>query len=186
MTAPDHPQPLATEDVMAEVRARVRAEVRARLVRSGVREFDDEAVFLAAERLLDRALQQRDRQLLLLPELLDDEDDWRVNPSLRLSSHRPIAGGAIVWLKQKLVLPVTRWLFDYSRENFARQERLNFVLMACIQQLAVEHARVIARLQALEARSAPADPPEGPAGAPVDGAGGGAAGGAAADGTDRS
>ncbi len=135
---------------MAEVRTRVRAEVRARLVRSGVQEFDDEAVFLAAEQLLERALQRRDRQLLLLPELLDDEDDWRVNPSLRLSSHRPIAGGAIVWLKQRLLLPITRWLYDYSRENFARQERLNFVLMACLQQLAIENVKLSARVEALE------------------------------------
>jgi hypothetical protein len=141
---------IATEDVMAEVRARVRAEVRARLARSGVREFEDEAVFLAAEDLLARALERRDRQLLLLPELLDDEDDWRVNPSLRLSSHRPIAGGAIIWLKQTLLLPVTRWLYDYSRENFARQERLNFVLMACLQQLAIENVRLATRVEALE------------------------------------
>ena len=135
---------------MAEVRARVRAEVRARLARGGVRAFEDESIFLAAEQLIERALQQRDRQLLLLPELLDDEDDWRVNPSLRLSSHRPIAGSAIVWLKQKLLLPLTRWLYDYSRENFARQERLNFVLMACLQQLAIENARLVARVSALE------------------------------------
>lgn len=147
---------VATEDVMAEVRARVRAEVRTRLARSGVREFEDQAVFLAAEQLLERAIQQRDRQLLLLPELMDDEDDWRVNPSLRLSSHRPIAGGAIVWLKQTLLLPLTRWLYDYSRENFARQERLNFVLMACLQQLAIENARLVARLDALDAAGAAA------------------------------
>ncbi len=144
---------------MAEVRARVRAEVRARLARSGVREFEDEAVFLAAEDLLARALERRDRQLLLLPELLDDEDDWRVNPSLRLSSHRPIAGGAIIWLKQKLLLPVTRWLYDYSRENFARQERLNFVLMACLQQLAIENARLATRVEALEQGRATPGPP---------------------------
>ena len=159
MTQPDPLQPLATEDVMADVRARVRAQLRARLVRSGVREFEDEAVFLAAEQLLGRALEQRDRPALLLPELLDDEDDWRVNPSLRLASHRPIAGGLIVWLKQKLVLPVTRWLYDYSRENFARQERLNFALMACLQQLVVEHARVSARLVALERAQVGQDPP---------------------------
>ena len=140
---------------MAEVRARVRDAVRARLVRSGVREFEDERVFLAAEHLLERALAQRDRQSLLLPELLDDEDDWRVNPSLQLASHRPIAGGLIVWLKRSLVLPVTRWLYDYSRENFGRQERLNFVLMACLQQLAVENARLAARVEALE--GAPGD-----------------------------
>ena len=42
---------------MAEVRARVRSEVRARLARSGVRAFEDEAVFLAAEQLMARALE---------------------------------------------------------------------------------------------------------------------------------
>jgi hypothetical protein len=149
---------IATEDVMAEVRARVRAEVRTRLARSGVREFDDPAIFLAAEQLLERALQHSDRQLLLLPELLDDEDDWRVNPSLNLSSHRPIAGGAIIWLKRAVLLPLTRWLYDYSRENFARQERLNFVLMACVQQLAIENARLVARLDALDGGPPAPDP----------------------------
>lgn len=147
---------------MAEVRAHVRANLRARLVRSGVREFEDESVFLAAERLLAAALERRERPSLLLPELLDDEDVWRVDPSLRLASHRPIAGGLIVWLKQKLVLPVTRWLFDYTRENFARQERLNFVLMACLQQLAIEHARLAARLDAIERAQGPPPRPAGP------------------------
>ncbi len=160
MTTPDQLQPVATEAVMAEVRARVQATVRARLVRGGVREFEDEATFAAAEALLERALQQSDRQSLLLPELLDDEGEWRVNPSLRLASHRPVAGGVIVWLKQRLLLPVTRWLYDYSRENFARQERLDFVLMACLQQLAVENARLTARLDALERRDAAVVAPE--------------------------
>ena len=85
---------IATEDVMAEVRARVRAEVRARLARGGVRAFDDEAVFLAAEQLLARALEQRDRQQLLLPELLEDEDDWRVESvaaSRRATGRSPAA-----------------------------------------------------------------------------------------------
>jgi hypothetical protein len=141
---------IATEDVMTEVRARVRAEVRARLARGGVKAFEDEAVFQAVEQLFARALDQRDRQQLLLPELLDDEDDWRVNPSLRLASHRPIAGRTVIWLKQKLLLPLTRWLYDYSRENFARQERLNFVLMACVQELVVENVRLAARVDALE------------------------------------
>jgi hypothetical protein len=154
---------IATEDVMAEVRARVRAEVRERLARGGVRAFEDEAVFLAAERLLARALEQRDRQHLLLPELLEDEDDWRVNPSMRLSSHRPIAGRSIVWLKQKLLLPLTRWLYDYSRENFARQERLNFALMACVQELVVENVRLTARVDALEQGRGPGPSGAGPA-----------------------
>ena len=152
---------IATEDVMAEVRARVRTEVRARLARGGVRAFDDEAVFLAAEQLLSRALEQRDRQHLLLPELLQDEDDWRVNPALRLESHRPIAGRTIIWLKQKLLLPVTRWLYDYSRENFARQERLNFALMACVQELVVENVRLAARVDTLERGRADGPGPSG-------------------------
>ena len=135
---------------MAEVRARVRAEVQARLARGGVRDFEDQAIFLAAEGLLERALQHSDQQQLLLPELLDDEDDWRVNPSLSLSSHRPIAGRTIIWLKRALLLPLTRWLYDYSRENFARQERLNFALMACVQELVVENVRLAARVDALE------------------------------------
>jgi hypothetical protein len=152
---------IATEDVMEEVRARVRAEVRTRLARGGVRAFDDEAVFFAAEQLLARALEQRDRQQLLLPELLEDEDDWRVNPSLRLASHRPIAGRTIIWLKQKLLLPVTRWLYDYSRENFARQERLNFALMACLQELVVENVRLAARVDVLERGPAGGSAPPG-------------------------
>jgi hypothetical protein len=148
---------------MAEVRARVRAEVQARLARGGVRDFEDQAIFLAAEGLLERALQHSDQQQLLLPELLDDEDDWRVNPSLSLSSHRPIAGRTIIWLKRALLLPLTRWLYDYSRENFARQERLNFVLMACVQQLAIENARLVARLDAIASdRSADAPAASGP------------------------
>ena len=47
-------------------------------------------------------------------------------------------------------MPVTRWLYDYSRENFARQERLNFALMACVQELVVENVRLAARVDALE------------------------------------
>lgn len=137
---------------MQDVRARVRELLRTRLVQSGVQDFEDEKTFLAVEQLFARALLQRDRPRLLLPDLLDDEDAWRLNPSLRLSSHRPILGRAILWAKRSLVLPITRWLYDYSRENFARQEQLDFVLMACLQQLAVENAQLRARLDALEAK----------------------------------
>lgn len=153
MTEPLPPQPIDVEKVMAEVRARVRADVRARLVRHGAREFDDPRVFDAAERLLQEALQRADRETLLLPELLEDEDAWRLDPSLRLTSHRPVIGPILLGLKRRLLLPLMRWLFDYSRENFARQERLNFVLMSCLQRLAVDHARVAARLDDLERRT---------------------------------
>lgn len=150
MTEPTQPRAIDIEQVMAEVRARVRDDVRARLVRNGAVEFTEEQLFVATERLLHDALPYANRERLLLPELLDDEDAWRLDPALRLSSHRPMMGGALVWLKRRLLLPIMRWLFDYSRENFARQERLNFVLMACLERLAVDHARLTARVEALE------------------------------------
>lgn len=150
MTQPPQPQAIDIEQVMSEVRARVRQDVRARLTRNGAREFDDEAVFDATERLLHEALQRAQRDQLLLPELLDDEDAWRLDPALRMSSHRPVVGRLVTGVKRAVLLPLMRWLFDYSRENFARQERLNFVLMSCLQRLAVDHARLTARLEALE------------------------------------
>ena len=50
----------------------------------------------------------------------------------------------------RLLLPLTRWLFEYSQENFRRQDRLNRVLFACIEELAIENARL---RQTLAARS---------------------------------
>ncbi len=149
MTEPLPPRAVDIEEVMAEVRARVRADVQARLVKHGAREFADAATFDAAERLLHDALLHAERHKLLLPELLDDEDGWRLDPSLRLHSHRPVIGTLVVGFKRRVLLPLMRWLFDYSRENFARQERLNIVLMSCLQRLAVENARLTARLDAL-------------------------------------
>lgn len=153
MSDPTSTAPLDVQAVMAQVRARVRADVRARLVRQGAVEFEDGEVFDEAEQLLQDALRHRDGQGLLLPELLDDEDGWRLDPALRLSSHRPMTGGLIVWMKRHVLLPLMRWLFDYSRENFARQERLNLVLMAVAQRLAVDNARLAARLDTLERRT---------------------------------
>jgi len=45
------------------------------------------------------------------------------------------------------LLPVMRWLFEYSRDNFERQRRVNQVLFACVQELAVETARLRQELQ---------------------------------------
>ncbi len=35
-----------------------------------------------------------------------------------------------------------RWLYEYSLENFRRQRRINTVLFACIEELAIENARL--------------------------------------------
>jgi hypothetical protein len=39
-------------------------------------------------------------------------------------------------------MPVFRWLFEYSRDNFERQRQMNHVLAACVQELAIETARL--------------------------------------------
>ena len=35
-----------------------------------------------------------------------------------------------------MLLPLTRWLFEYSQDNFRRQHHLNRILFACIEELA--------------------------------------------------
>ena len=62
---------------------------------------------------------------------------------MRLDSHRgSAAAGLIIFVKKRLVLPVVRWLFEYNRDNFERQRRVNAVLFACVQELAIETARL--------------------------------------------
>ena len=48
----------------------------------------------------------------------------------------------ILVVKRRLLLPLTRWLFEYSQENFRRQDHLNRVLFACLEELALENARL--------------------------------------------
>ena len=100
--------------------------------------------------LLRRAVRARRARGDPPPELLDDYDEWRLDTGLRLSSHRPVAGPAIVFVKRRLLLPLMRWLLDYSRENFRRQQRLNRILAACIEELAIENARLRRELAGLK------------------------------------
>ena len=48
----------------------------------------------------------------------------------------------IIFAKRRLLMPVFRWLFEYSRDNFERQRRMNEVLCGCVQELAIETARL--------------------------------------------
>ena len=84
----------------------------------------------------------RDPEALLLPDLLTSEADWDLSLHLKYSSHRPAAGGLIIWVKRRVLLPLMRWLYEYSLENFRRQRRINTVLFACIEELAIENARL--------------------------------------------
>ena len=47
-----------------------------------------------------------------------------------------------MFVKRRILLPLTRWLYEYTVDNFQRQERVNRMLVACIEELAIENARL--------------------------------------------
>jgi hypothetical protein len=138
------PRPAArVERLMHAIEETTRAERRQRLLaRGSAPDYRDPELFAAVERVLRRAIEERDPDVLLLPELLGDDDEWVLQTHLRFSSHRPVLGPILVFLKRRLLLPLTRWLYEYSLENFQRQERLNRILFACIEELAIENAKL--------------------------------------------
>ena len=64
--------------------------------------------------------------------------------ALSVAPRRARRPALIVFVKRRLLMPVFRWLFEYSRDNFERQRRVNQVLFACVQELAIETARAFA------------------------------------------
>jgi len=135
--------PVRTKLVMDRIEGDVREAVRRRLFEhGGAAEYGDPAVFEHVWSLLGRAAGSRNLDFLLLPELLDDNRDWDLKPQLSLSSHRPVLGPVILLVKRRLLLPLSRWLLEYARENFRRQQQVNRLLFACIEELAVENARL--------------------------------------------
>ncbi len=133
---------------MTELRARVREHLRERLAgRGGAAEFDDPALFALVEDTLRRALAASETRALLLPELLGDRDQWQLSTSLDLHSHRARLGPLLIGFKRRVLLPMARWMFEYSRDNFARQQRVNEVLFACVQTLAIEQVKLQRQLE---------------------------------------
>ena len=150
---------ISVENVMREIEDDLRRERRTRMIARGApTEYRDADVFAAVENVLRRAVESRDPDAVLLPELLPDDEEWKLQTRLRFSSHRPVIGPAIVFFKRRVLLPITRWLYEYSLENFQRQDRLNRILFACIEELAIENAR-LRQLAALQ-RPAGAGYPE--------------------------
>jgi hypothetical protein len=134
--------------VMGEIERDVRARLRRHLIkRGGAADYQDEEIFDAVHALLGRAVDERNLDATLLPELLDSDVDWRLQTHLKLSTHRRSVGRFILFAKRRILLPMTRWLFEYSQENFRRQDHLNRVLFACIEELALENARLRRDLQ---------------------------------------
>ncbi len=141
---------VAVDAVMADLRGRLRERLREQLLRHGAsRAFEDPELFADVERLLRSAADVDAPDTLVLPDLLGDPDAWRLETAMRYQSHRGgAAASAIVFLKRRVLMPVVRWLFEYSRNNFERQRRVNQVLFACVQELAIETARLRAELRA--------------------------------------
>ena len=133
---------VSVDAVMTDVLGRGREQLRERLLRHGAsKAFDDPGLFAEVERLLHSSTTTGDSGALLLPELLGDPSSWRLDTAMRYQSHRGSgAGSLIVAVKRRVVMPIVRWLFEYSRDNFERQRRVNQVLFACVQELALETA----------------------------------------------
>jgi len=135
--------PASVDQVMAELQGRVRERVRADLVRHGASSALEDPVFFAEIDLMLRAAIDRSQPAaLLLPELLGDPSTWRLDTAIRYQSHRGAAAGPIVFVKKRLLMPVLRWFYEFSRDNFERQRRVNQVLFACVQELAIETTRL--------------------------------------------
>ena len=142
---------------MAELRQHVRERLRDELVKQGASPaFNDPAVFAEVERLLSAATTAGEANATLLPELLGDPASWRLETAIRYQSHRdPAAASLIGSIKRRVLMPVMRWLFEYSRDNFERQRRVNQVLFACVQELAAETVRLRQDVRRLELTQSP-------------------------------
>jgi hypothetical protein len=131
------------QHVMRDITGDLRRERQARLVaRGGPAAYADPDVYQHVEQTLRRAVEVTEHDVRLMPELLGDEDEWQLQTHLRFSSHRGAIGRVIVFAKRHILLPLTRWLFEYSLENFRRQQRVNQRLLACIEELAIENAQL--------------------------------------------
>jgi hypothetical protein len=135
--------------VMADIRRRANAELRERAFdRGNTPEFSDAELFDLVERVLRGAVDDADRKTLLLSEILAGNKDVTLEPSVRLTSHRPVVGPFIVFIKRRLLQPLTQWLYEYSMDNFRRQAQINRILYAAVQALAIETARLRLELDA--------------------------------------
>jgi hypothetical protein len=128
---------------MRQIEDDVRRVRRTRLLaRGGADDYRDADVYEGVDIVLRRALEARNHDALLLPDLLSSDADWKLTTDLRITSHRSIVGPAVVFVKRRLLLPLLRWLNEDSLENFRRQQRVNLVLFACIEEITIENARL--------------------------------------------
>jgi len=147
---------------MSDLRQRVRDRLRGELLQQGASSaFADPQLFAEVEALLRRAAAVGAADALLLPEVLGDPATWRLQTAMRYQSHRAQGQASlIIFFKRRILMPVFRWLFEYSRDNFERQRRVNQVLFACVQELAAETARLRQQLHQQGPPSPPSSAPD--------------------------
>ena len=146
---------------MSDLRQRVRDRLRGELLKEGASSaFEDPQLFAEVEALLRRSADVSESDALLLPEVMGDPENWRLQSAMRYQSYRtPGRASLILFIKRRILMPMFRWLFEYSRDNFERQRRVNLVLFACVQELAAETARLRRQVQQQSTTSAtPAAP----------------------------
>jgi hypothetical protein len=144
---------IRVEPLMREIEDSVRDALRRRLLaRGGAPEYQDPEVFRSVDRLLRRAADRPDDHALF-PEFLGPESEWRLQTHLRFHSHRALTAPLVLFVKRRILLPLSRWLYEYTVENFERQERVNRMLVACIEELAIENARLRRDIERLGART---------------------------------
>jgi hypothetical protein len=141
---------LRVEPLMREIEDQVRDAVRRQLLaRGGAPDYQDPEIFRSVDRLLRRAAERPDAHALL-PEFLGPESDWLLQTHLKFTSHRGKTAPLVLFVKQRVLLPLTRWLYEWAAGNFRRQERVNRMLVACIEELAIENARLRRDLSQLD------------------------------------
>ncbi len=148
---PSEPGASAVVDrLMRDIEDEVRRQRRVKIIaRGGPDEYRQEAIFALVEQVLRRAVDQRDLKALLVPEILDADEQWELELPLHFKTHRPVVGGLILFVKRRVLRPLMHWLYEYSLENFRRQQRVNRLLFAAVEELAIEYAQMRLQLEAL-------------------------------------
>src|SRR5258706_7755560 len=83
--------------VMADIRQRANTELRERVFDRGkTPAFSDAELFDRVEQILRGAVDDAEGKVLLLPEIIAGGDDLTLEPSARLTSHRPVGGPLVL------------------------------------------------------------------------------------------
>ena len=134
--------------VMAELRTNLREDVRRRLQANGASEdLNNKAIFQVVDAILNQAVNDAKPGTLLLPELFDSPTSSKLEISVSYQTHRGLIGRVLVRpIKRRILMPIFHWIFEFSRKNYDRQNKINQILFSCIQVLAIENAKLRAKL----------------------------------------